>query len=299
VSAPTSAGPHATPASAMFADLHLHTCFSDGTFTPEELVRTAAERGLSAIALSDHDTMAGCPRARAASIEHGLDFIPACELTVDHEGRELHVLGYGLDPEQPALAAFLACCREARHDRIREMARRLLERGVDIPADSVEALAHLESPGRPHIGQALVDSGHCTSLDEAFERFLKKGRPGWAPKWRIASAEAMTLIHRAGGLAVLAHPGLYRLDDAIPSLCEAGLDGLECYHSKHSPSAAIYYRELADRHQLLVTGGSDCHGFTKGAPLIGGVKLEWNLFDIFRQRLLPSAATPAITPHPN
>lgn len=269
----------------MFADLHLHTFFSDGTYSPEELVSAASAQGLSAMALSDHDTMAGCERARAACETLGIEFLPACELTVEHEDHEIHMLGYGLDASHAALAAAMLKFREARRDRVRQMAARLADAGAPLRSCDVEAMTQLEAPGRPHVGQALVDAGHCKTLDEAFDRFLKRNKPGWAPKCRVSAAEAIGLVHDAGGLAVLAHPALYRFDTAIPALVEAGLDGLECFHSKHSAGATLHYQELAEHHGLLVTGGSDCHGMTKGAPLIGGVKLEWRHLEALRMRL--------------
>lgn len=276
-----------------FADLHLHTHFSDGTFTPEELVDAAAKQELSAIALSDHDTMAGCPRAQLAATRLGIEFIPACELTADHSDKEIHLLGYGLDPTYPPMSKFLSRCRETRRDRVREIANRLGQHGAPLPGEVVDAMTQMESPGRPHLGQALVDAGHCNSMDEAFARFLKKGKPGWAPKWRIPSGEALNLIHEAGGIAVLAHPALYRLDSAIEELAALGLDGLECFHSKHSANAAHFYTDQARQFGLIATGGSDCHGMTKGTPLIGQVKLDWERYEIFRTRMLESKSRPA------
>jgi predicted metal-dependent phosphoesterase TrpH len=121
----------------------------------------------------------------------------------------------------------------------------------------------------------MVKAGLISNLDEAFERFLKKGRPAWVPKSKISALEAIELIHRAGGLAVMAHPGLNRTDEIIPALVEAGMDGIECFHTKHSTAMAERYLEIADKHNLLVTGGSDCHGFSKNKPLIGTVKLPY------------------------
>ncbi len=160
-----------------------------------------------------------------------------------------------------------------RQNRIREMVARLNRMKVPLSADAVFALANCQAPGRPHVARALVAAGLCKNLDEAFERFLKKNRPAWVPKFKMSAGEAIELIHQAGGVAVLAHPGLNRTDQVIPGMVEAGLDGLECFHTKHSTSTSELYLELADRFHLLVTGGSDCHGLSKGKPLIGTVKL--------------------------
>jgi len=259
----------------MFADLHLHTNFSDGTYTPEELVGHAQRQGLVAIALTDHDTVEGCERAGIAATAAGIEFIPATELTAEMGDTELHLLGFFLEIRNPRLLAEMARFQEVRQNRIREMVARLNECGIPLQADAVFALANCRSPGRPHVGRALVQGGFCEDLDEAFERFLKKRRPAWVPKFKISALDAIELIHQAGGLAVLAHPGLNRDDSVIPELVEAGLDGIECFHTKHSDATAERYLGIAARHHLLVTGGSDCHGMSKGRPLIGGVKLPY------------------------
>jgi predicted metal-dependent phosphoesterase TrpH len=258
---------------AGFADLHLHTFFSDGTFTPEELAQRGAQLGLVAMALTDHDTVEGCARMAHACQTLGVEFIPGTELTAEFEGHEVHLLGFFLDAQQPKLLAEIKKFQAARQERILEMVSKLNQLGVPLRAETVFALANCQSPGRPHVGRALAQEGLCRSMDEAFERFLKKGRPAWVPKYKISAFDAMDLIHQADGLAVLAHPGLNHCDQIIPHLAENGLDGLECFHTKHSSTQSEYYLALAQRLNLAVTGGSDCHGFSKGKPLIGGVKL--------------------------
>ena len=266
----------------MFADLHLHTHFSDGTYSPEELVAHAREKGLSAIALTDHDTVEGCARAAAACEEAGIEFVAGSELTADYKGTELHILGYFLDTQNEVLIQELSKCQTTRQERIREMVRHLNRAGVPLKAERVFAIANCQSPGRPHVARALVEDGHCSGMDEAFERFLKRGRPAWVPKRRITAADAIALIHQAGGLAVMAHPGLNRTDDVIPPVVKAGLDGIECFHTKHSTMASERYLELADRYKLLVTGGSDCHGMSKGHPLIGTIKLPYQHVELLK-----------------
>jgi predicted metal-dependent phosphoesterase TrpH len=258
-----------------FADLHLHTQFSDGTFTPEELAGHGARLGFATMALTDHDTVEGCARMAAACAAAGIEFIVGAELTAEHNDTELHVLGYFLDAQNQKLLAEIAKFQAVRQNRIREMVARINEMGVPLEAESVFALANCKSPGRPHVARALVKAGLVASLDEAFERFLKKNRPAWVPKKKVSALEAIELIHQAGGLAVMAHPGLNRTDAVIPALVDAGLDGIECFHTKHSTATSERYLEIAGRFHLLVTGGSDCHGFSKGKPLIGGVKLPY------------------------
>jgi len=258
-----------------FADLHLHTQFSDGTFTPEELAGHGARLGFAALALTDHDTVEGCARMEAACTAAGIEFIPGAELTAEYNDTELHVLGYFLDTHNQKLLAEIAKFQAVRQNRIHEMVARINEMGVPLEVDSVFALANCKSPGRPHVARAMVKAGLVSHLDEAFERFLKKNRPAWVPKKKVSALEAIELVHQAGGLAVMAHPGLNRTDEIIPALVDAGLDGIECFHTKHSTATSERYLEIAEKFNLLVTGGSDCHGFSKGKPLIGGIKLPY------------------------
>jgi predicted metal-dependent phosphoesterase TrpH len=258
-----------------FADLHLHTMFSDGTFTPEELVLRAQKAGLACIALTDHDTVEGCERAAAACAAVKMDFITGAELTAEHKDIEVHILGYFLDTKNKVLLERIVTFQSVRQNRIREMAAALNNLGIPLKAESVFALANCQSPGRPHVARALVKEKLIGSLDEAFEKYLKKGKPAWVPKTKMSALEGVELIHQAGGLAVMAHPGLNRSDEIIPDLVAAGLDGIECFHTKHSTVMAERYLEIAEKYHLLVTGGSDCHGFSKIKPLIGTVKLPY------------------------
>jgi predicted metal-dependent phosphoesterase TrpH len=258
-----------------FADLHLHTQFSDGTFTPEELVERASKIGFAAIALTDHDTVEGCARAAAACAAAGIEFISGTELTAEHADTEVHILAYFVDTQNQVLLARIGEFQTVRQNRIHEMVAALNKIGIPLKAESVFALANCKSPGRPHVARALVKEKLIGHLDEAFEKYLKKGRPAWVPKTKMSALEAMELIHQAGGLAVMAHPGLNRTDEIIPALVEAGMDGIECFHTKHSTAMSERYLMIAEKYNLLVTGGSDCHGFSKNKPLIGTVKLPY------------------------
>ena len=268
-----------------FADLHLHTQFSDGTFTPEELVLRAQQKGLACIALTDHDSVEGCARAAAACAAVQMDFVPGAELTAEHNDIEVHILGYFLDVTDEKFLARIATFQSVRQNRIREMVAALNQLGIPLKAESVFALANCKSPGRPHVARTLVKENLIGSLDEAFERFLKKGRPAWVPKTKMSALEAVELIHQACGLAVIAHPGLNRSDDIIPDLVAAGMDGIECFHTKHSTVMSERYLEIADKYHLLVTGGSDCHGFSKKQPLIGTVKLPYEHVEQMKAKL--------------
>lgn len=268
-----------------YADLHLHTRYSDGTYSPEELASEASRLGFRAIALTDHDTLEGCALTGAACAERGIEFIPGCELTAAaSNGNELHILGYFLDLGHAELLAELEHYQKVRQDRIRHMVARLNELGIPLEAEAVFTLAGCRSPGRPHIARALVQAGYCTQSDEAFEKYLKMHRPAWVPKDKMTAARAIELIHAAGGVAVMAHPGLNRCDNVVEELKRLGLDGLECWHSRHSPAETDRYRRMADQLDLLVTGGSDCHGMNKGQPLMGGIRLPYPFVQRLRER---------------
>jgi len=267
-----------------FADLHLHTAFSDGTYTPLELVRQAQRLGFSTVALTDHDTVEGCRPTAAACQAAGIEFIAGTELTAEQDGHEIHILGYCVDTENDKLLAEIGKFQNVRQSRIREMVARLNRLNVPLAADAVFELANCRSPGRPHVARALVDAGLVNSLDEAFDRFLKKNRPAWVPKFKMSAAHAIELIHQAGGVAVMAHPGLNRTDEVIPVMVQAGLDGIECFHTKHSTATSDYYLEIADRYQLLITGGSDCHGRSKGKPVMGSVRLPYEHVERLKAR---------------
>ena len=279
----------------MFADLHLHTFFSDGTYSPEEMVGYAVKHRLSAVALTDHDTVEGCERAAKACHAAGIEFIPGTELTAQQDECELHILGYFIDTQNTRLREETAKFQLVRQNRIREIVSRLNSIDVPLAADAVFELANCRAPGRPHVARAMVQAGLCRSLDEAFERYLKKNRPAWVPKFKMSAPSAIELIHQAGGVAVLAHPGLNHSDSVIPSMVEAGLDGIECFHTKHSTSISEHYLEIADEFHLLVTGGSDCHGMSKGKPLIGTVKVPYQHVQKLKSRaaeIKSSAAAP-------
>ncbi|HMJ89082.1 MAG TPA: PHP domain-containing protein [Candidatus Acidoferrum sp.] len=274
----------------MFADLHLHTNFSDGTYTPEELAGHGKRLGFRALALSDHDTLEGCERMAVACAVNEIEFIPAAELTAELDGHELHLLAYYVDAANARLLVELARFQEVRQNRIREMVAQINKLNVPLRAESVFEIANCRAPGRPHVARALVKQGFCHNLDEAFDRFLKKGKPAWVPKFKMSAVEAVDLVHQAGGVAVMAHPGLNRCDDLIPALADCGMDGLECFHTKHAAAESAHYLRMAEQQNLLVTGGSDCHGLSKGKPLIGGIKLPYWRVEELKKRAEQNAA---------
>lgn len=250
-------------------DLHIHSTMSDGTLSPREIVREAAELGLCAVALTDHDSVAGVREAQNAAAGTDLEVITGVELSV-YDDREMHILGYGIHPEHAALQQFLRYCRETRAERVRAIVRRLAEDGFEISAAEVfERAAHMA--GRVHIAQCLMEKGYIRSVGEAFERFFGEGKSYYVPRRQIRPQEAIAAIHEAGGLAVLAHPYFLHRDDTLAELLAelTELDGLECHYPRHTREQRTLYQELAQRFGLLQTGGSDFHGANRPEAKLG------------------------------
>lgn len=244
-------------------DLHMHTTASDGRSTPEELVAQAAAKGIRIMAVTDHDTTAGMDRCLAAAREAGITCHVGIEITAVHHGRDLHVLGYGVNRAHGELTMFLETQRGDRRRRMAAIARRLAELGVPIDIDRTMQDAGREagrSIGRPMAAAGLVAAGHVRDIREAFDRFLAEGRPAFIERMGASPADVVALIGRAGGLASLAHPGKSERDDLIAPLVEAGLPAIEVFHPDHDPIDTARYRQMANSFGLLVTGGSDYHG---------------------------------------
>jgi predicted metal-dependent phosphoesterase TrpH len=242
-------------------DLHLHSTRSDGRLEPGAVIAAAAEKGLKAVALTDHDTLAGIPEAKRAAEERGLPFVPGLEFSCYDDFGSTHLLGYFVDPEHAELAEYLERAREQRAERASAIVEKLNRLGVEVTYDSVAAQATPDGLiARPHVARALMEGGWVRSYTEAFDRFLAAGQPAYVPTWRIGPAEGIHRIHEAGGLAVLAHPGRSHDDTVIRRLAEAGLDGLEILHPDHGPLEVRRLRRLAAELGLLETGGSDWHG---------------------------------------
>lgn len=244
----------------MPCDLHVHTTASDGTESPQEVVEKAKRLGLSALAITDHDTVKGIAPALEAGCRFGIAVLPGVELAAEEGEREVHILGYLFDPHHPALARELARFEKARLERVEKMVKKLRAMGVPLELERVLELAGGGTVGRPHVARALVELGAVGSVAEAFARYLDRHRPAYVPRLKFAPEEAVLLIRRAGGVAVLAHPGLSQCRDIIPRLVSAGLRGLEVYHPEHPPDLVDYYREFCRRYGLVATGGSDYHG---------------------------------------
>lgn len=257
-------------------DLHLHTTASDGVLTPPALVARVAAAGIRIMSVTDHDTLAGFDEARRAADAAAIECIPGIEITAVHEGRDVHVLGYYIDPGNVPFNEFLAEQRQRRMTRVRDIGLRLARLGVAIDVEALlERAASMPgvSVGRPVIGRALVAEGHVATLQEAFDRYLASGRPAFVPRTGESPAAVIAQIHAAGGLASMAHPGLTRQPDLLTALVGDGLDAVEVFHGDHSPEIQRELTSFAQQHGLLVTGGSDFHGDddSRDRPLGGSV----------------------------
>lgn len=267
------------------ADLHLHTIFSDGTYTPRTLVAQASSLGLRAIAVTDHDTLDGIGPVRETA-NNELEVISGVEMSADCQGQEIHLLGLFINEFDDDLCQTLSDYRRYREHRIYAIVERLAECGALIEPAEVFKCAGRGSPGRMHVARALVESGQSPNIAAAFGRYLGLGRPAYIPKSNPAAREAIELISKAGGVSIWAHPGLSRRDALLAELLGFGLNGLEVYSSAHSAADERRYRKLARKHALLVTGGSDCHGIASPRPTMGTVRLTDKLFDALRRTVL-------------
>lgn len=283
----------------MFIDLHLHSIFSDGTATPEELVQMAAERNLGGIALTDHDTVDGIEPFMEAGKRHHVKTIAGIEISAQHRGFSLHILGYGLDTSCGSLHSWLDRVQQGRIERNRKIILKLRELGLHIDDRELDDFSHCGQTGRPHIARLLMEKGVVRTMDQAFSQYLRRGRPAWCARFAYTAEETIAMIHEAGGVAVLAHPG--QIDPRIRiqpllicELVERGLDGIEVIYPGHGKKIQKELTRLAHRFDLLITGGSDYHGGNRpGSNLAGqsGFCPPYTLLAELERRLF-AAATP-------
>lgn len=246
-------------------DLHMHSRFSDGTHTPEELIQLAVEGSLTAVALTDHDTVSGVDEFLRAGQAAGLRVLSGVEVSTSYGPGELHVLGYGIQHKDHTLARQLEWIRSARQVRNEDIYRKLCKLAVPLSWKEIKACAGGDVIGRPHFAQALVARGYALDSKDAFDKYLARGRPAYAKRRSLSAEDAFEIISGAGGVPVLAHPftlGLKRgeLRDLVGDLVDLGLQGIEVYYSQHTPSRQKEYLKLATEFNLVATGGSDFHG---------------------------------------
>lgn len=262
----------------IYCDLQMHSTHSDGTDSPRRLVELAVEAGLGAMALTDHDTTTGLPEARAAAAELGIQFISGVEITCEYGGKSMDMLGFCFDSGADGLQEKLARIQEGRRQRNLEIIGKLNGLGHEISYDEVAAEADKADGkivGRPHFATVMIRKGIVQERQEAFDKYLAEGGAAYVPKLAVSPEECVQMLEEAGGVAVLAHPKLVRfpkgkdIRDLLTDLKDAGLAGLECYYSLHSPEETEMYLDLAREFGLLVTGGSDYHGGNKPEIKVG------------------------------
>lgn len=249
------------------ADLHVHTTHSDGMMAPEEVVEYAERKGLQAIAITDHDRVSAIDIAQKYAEKKQLEIIPGVEISTLWQKQEIHILGYWIDVDDPELLQLLENQRNVRHLRNQMMIQKLQELGISITLEEVMACKKDDdhrTVGRPHIAEVLIEKGVVRSMKEAFDRYLGKEGLAYLTPERISPMEAIRVIRKNGGVAVMAHPGLYQMDHIIPSLVKEGLIGIEISHPDHTKEDERRYREIAVEHHLVMTAGSDFHGEREG-----------------------------------
>jgi predicted metal-dependent phosphoesterase TrpH len=275
-------------------DLHLHTTASDGRCTPRQLVERAAKAGVSVMAVTDHDTTAAVGEVQAEAHRHGIHAVTGIEITAVEAGCDLHVLGYLFEPQHQGLTALLVSQRAARVARIEAIGSRLAEHGVPIdlgPVLDQTRRAGGRSIGRPQVARAMVDAGHVATVQDAFDRWLERGRPGFVPREGPTPEAVIDIIHQAGGIASIAHPGHGDLGPRISAWAAAGLDAIEAFHPDHDESQVQEYIKIARDLDLLLTGGSDFHGDPAHGCEPGSVTLpaaEWERVQARRVQPGPS-----------
>lgn len=257
----------------MRADLHVHSTASDGTLSPAAVVRRAHANGVEVLALADHDSVAGIPEAAHEANSLGITLVEAVELSAVSGDHDVHILAYYVNTLSERLARLLAELRDLRQERAAAMVDALTASGYRVSIDDVLQIASGGSLGRSHVARALVDAGHATSVRDAFENLIGRGRPFYVPKRSAAPAEVIAEIRDLGATPVLAHPGVTGADALLPEMLRAGLLGIEAYHADHTVAQKARYEALASEHQLLVTGGSDFHGPGAPNPDIGSAEI--------------------------
>lgn len=280
-------------------DLHTHSVASDGTWKAHDLVRKAAEIGLAAMALTDHDTTAAVAEAQAAGKQYGVEIIPGIEISGTFElSGTLHILGYYVNPADPALQAGLAEFRATRDERNPKIIEKLRNCGFDITYDEVLAVANGGVVGRPHIASVLLKKGYVSSIDQAFVRYLKRGGKAYVEKDTFPPEKAIDLIRGSGGVAVLAHPKFLFLkhqdeEKFVERLAASGLGGIETRYSSHTEEDTKHYLDLTKRYNLVATGGSDFHGANKPDIHLGvgfgKLQIPYEILDELKAKI-PAAA---------
>jgi 3',5'-nucleoside bisphosphate phosphatase len=268
-----------------YIDLHIHTTFSDGSFSPKEVVLQAKKKGLKAISITDHDITDAMPEAIEEGLKHAIEIIPGVELSVelgDSTKQEMHILGYFMNWKNVQLQDTLRFFRKEREKRGWVIYNKLVEEKVFLDKDYLTAVAAKGSVGRLHFAQEMVKEKYVQNIPEAFQKYLSPGKPAYVAKARLKPDEAIKMILKTGGIPVLAHPfiGNYSNKNTLKSLIGYGLKGMEAWHTRHSASVTENYMAIAREMGLIPTGGSDCHGtLIDGEPLLGKLKIPFSIVE--------------------
>ncbi|MEE9260661.1 MAG: transcription antitermination factor NusB [Candidatus Scalindua sediminis] len=265
-------------------DLHIHTDYSDGTASPEEVVEEALRLNLHTIAITDHDSIDAIEIAQTFCNRKGINIIPAVELSSYYCPADIHILGYFIDIKNSALLGKLAELRLERIERIKKITKKLNNLGVSINPQEVFDIAGKGSPGRMHVAEALCKRGYCSNIQESFRRYLADKCPAYIPKMTLMLADAIELINSSGGISVYSHPGTTKRDELIPKMVEYGLQGIEVYYPTHLPDDIERYLQLAKKYDLLVTGGSDYHGKRRSFTKLGGITVDDGIVEKIKER---------------
>lgn len=258
----------------MSADLHIHTYYSDSTLSPQEVVEYAYRMGIKTIAVTDHDTVDGIKETMFICQSMNIELIPAIELSAWVNNSEIHILGYFIDWQDQCFNEQLLKIQQVRVERVQLIIKKLKKQGISIDYNRVKEVSIGSSIGRLHIAQVMYESKMVFSIPEAFVKYLGHHCPAYVEKFKLTPLEAIEMIKRVNGVAVLAHPGVSNCDALIPELIEVGLQGIEVYHPQQNNIAQYYYIGIANKYKLLITGGSDCHGLRKGMVFIGKIMLD-------------------------
>lgn len=272
-----------------YADLHLHTIYSDGEYTPNSIVKRALSENFRAIAITDHDTVEGISHVLQSAGE-AIEIIPGIELSSEvHPVRneflygatpseELHIVGLFVDYKNTEFLKILKGLSAGRKDRMNDMLKKLAKMGMPITMKEIEKFKTKDVVGRLHLAQAMVEKGYVKTTNEAFDKFIGDGGTAYANRSRLSSKKAISLIKEIGGISIIAHPHLIKNQDIIPKLIEEGMNGIEVYFTNHNANPSLKYLEIAKKHNLLLSGGSDCHGLT-GKTFLGKVKVPYQAIE--------------------
>ncbi len=269
-------------------DLHLHSTHSDGTQKIEQILQMAKDLGLDYISITDHDTIKGVFEAIQLAPKYNINIIPGVEINTEYKKKEVHILGYFIDINNTKLSDTLELLREGRVGRVKRIVEKLQNLDIKVSYEDVLLEGKGESIGRPHVALAMIKKGYGKTVSEIFDKYIDIGKPAYVERFKLTPYEAISVIRESGGIAVLAHPRLVNSEEVVDELLPH-IDGLEVYHSENSIEDMIVYEELADEHNLIITGGSDCHGEGKNKCfLMGTVDIPENikskLVNMFEER---------------